>query len=100
MSLYAKFQLSQEIEETNESLKELQTTLEKEHKKDSSTPYTIEIDDQSSQLPKRDSFSPSSSDSSIIDDGKRERKLLMGEMLKVSLDQPNYNATPFVCDSL
>ena len=30
-------------------------------------------------------------------DGKTERKLLMGEMLKVSLDQPNYNAKHVVC---
>lgn len=39
------------------------------------------------------------SDPEVKIDGKTERKLLMGEMLKVSLDQPNYNAKHVVCGS-
>ena len=87
----------EEMEVANESLKAPPVALEPEQKKDFSTRESVETDDQSIHLANSDSSSSNSNDTPIIDDGKRERKLLMGEMLKVSLDQPNCHAIPFVC---
>ena len=86
------------FQEANQAQEASPDSLETDHKTVPQTDRIDAIDNLPNQLQNEDPVSSNASEHGVVNDNNQERRLLMAEMLKVSLDQPNNVSKSLVCE--